>query len=112
MAHVGTYQIDGWSPLMFYVGVKSQVIDKTGYGHRLQNGGTIGQFIYMDEIRLYDKLEQDMDSLIQTTRIYSNDIRMPFSLDKCGRTVTKSGRIVKNEDVSLPNGNIADIGEG
>ena len=43
----------------------------------------------MDDIKLYAKNERDIDSLIHLTRIYSNDIRMTFGLDKCGRMVQK-----------------------
>lgn len=51
----------------------------------------------MHDIRLYEKSEQDMDSLIHTTRIYSNGTRMSFGIDKCGQTVTTRGRIVRIE---------------
>ena len=37
----------------------------------------------MDDIKLYAKTEQDIDSLIHLTRIYSKDIRMSFGLNKC-----------------------------
>ncbi|KAI3355865.1 hypothetical protein L3Q82_004417 [Scortum barcoo] len=41
-------------------------------------GTTISHLLYMDNIKLYAKSEQDIDSLIHTTRIYSNDIGMTF----------------------------------
>ncbi|XP_015229127.1 PREDICTED: complement C3-like [Cyprinodon variegatus] len=40
--------------------------------------------LYMDDIKLYARSEQDIDSLIHTSRIYSNDIGISFGLDKCG----------------------------
>ncbi|KAI3374267.1 hypothetical protein L3Q82_006114 [Scortum barcoo] len=65
--------------------------------------------LYMDDIKLYAKSERDIDSLIRTTRIYSNDIGMTFRLDKCGRMVTKRGGAVRTEGDRLSDGNIADI---
>ncbi|XP_051931065.1 uncharacterized protein LOC127607055 [Hippocampus zosterae] len=41
--------------------------------------------------------------------IYSSDIGMSFGLEKCSRMVTKRGRVVRTEGVSLPEGTIADI---
>ena len=39
----------------------------------------------MNDMKLYAKNKHDIDSLIHLTRIYSNDIRMSFRLDKCGQ---------------------------
>ncbi|XP_055359272.1 5,10-methenyltetrahydrofolate synthetase (5-formyltetrahydrofolate cyclo-ligase) isoform X2 [Betta splendens] len=63
----------------------------------------------MDDIKLYAKSKRDIDSLIDTTRIYSSDIGMSFGLEKCGRMVTKRGKVIHTEGVSLPEGTIADI---
>lgn len=49
----------------------------------------ISHLLYMDDIKLHAKSEQDIDSLIHTTRIYSNGIGMAFWLEKCSRMVTK-----------------------
>lgn len=37
----------------------------------------------MDDIRVYARTEQDIDSLIHTTRICSNDIGKSLVLEKC-----------------------------
>lgn len=115
LAHVsikcGIYQGDSLSPLLFCIGLNplSQIIDRTGYGYRLRNGATISHLLYMDDIKLYAKSERDIDSLIHTTRIYSTDIGMSFGLEKCSRMVTKRGKVVHTEGVSLPEGTIADV---
>ncbi|WP_175564860.1 hypothetical protein, partial [Escherichia coli] len=88
----------------------SQIITKTGFGYEiLRNGATISHLLYMDDIKLYARTERDIDSLIHTTRIYSNDIGMSFGLDKCGQMITKRGRVVRTEGVELPEGSIADV---
>uniref|UniRef100_A0A3B5PPD0 Reverse transcriptase domain-containing protein n=1 Tax=Xiphophorus maculatus TaxID=8083 RepID=A0A3B5PPD0_XIPMA len=107
----GIYQGDALSPLLFCIGLNplSQIINKTGYGYRLKNGANISHLLYMDDIKLYAKSERDIDSLIHTTRIYSTDIGMSFGLEKCGRLITKRGKVIRTEGVSLPEGTIADI---
>ena len=44
-----------------------------------------------------------IDSLIQTTHIFSTDIGMEFGIRKCGVLVLKRGKIVRCEGIELPN---------
>uniref|UniRef100_A0A096LTJ7 Reverse transcriptase domain-containing protein n=1 Tax=Poecilia formosa TaxID=48698 RepID=A0A096LTJ7_POEFO len=106
----GIYHGDALSPLLFCIGLNplSQIINKTD-SPELKNGATISHLLYMDDIKLYAKSERDIDSLIHTTRIYSTDIGMSFGLEKCGRMVTKRGKVIHTEGVSLPERTIADI---
>ena len=99
------------SPLLFCIGLNplSQIITNTGYGYRFRSGATISHLLYMDDIKLYARSEQEIDSLIHTTRIYSDDIGMSFGLDKCGRMVSKRGKMIRTEGIDLPEGNIGDI---
>ena len=76
-----------------------QIINKSGYGYKYQN----------DDIKLYTKNERDIDSLIHLTRIYSNDIRMSFGLNKFGRMVSQRGRMIRTEGFEQPEDNIVEI---
>lgn len=49
--------------------------------------------------------EQDIVSLIHTTKIYSNNIGM-FTLEKCG-WMAKKAKAVRAEGIALPEDNIA-----
>jgi len=53
--------------------------------------------------------ERDIDLLIHLTRIYSKDIGMSFGPDKCGRMISKRGKVIMAEGVELPEGTIADV---
>lgn len=66
-----------------------QIINKTGYGYQLQNGRIISNLLYMDAIKLCAMSEWHIDSVIHTTRIYSNDTVMSFGLEKISQMVTK-----------------------
>ena len=37
--------------------------------------------MYMDEIKLFTKIEKDLETLIHAVRIYSQDIRMEFDIE-------------------------------
>lgn len=44
---------------------------------------TVSHLLYMDDIKLSAKNEQDIKSLIHLTRIYSENIGMSIKLNKC-----------------------------
>ena len=49
------------------------------------------------------KTKKELETLIQTVRIYSQDIGMEFGIEKCTLLVTKSGKRHMTEGVELPN---------
>ena len=57
----------------------------------------------MEDLKLYSKSEKDLDSLIQTAKIFNEDIAMQFRVDKCAMMVMKTGKIVKPDVIQLPN---------
>ena len=63
----------------------------------------------MDDIKLYAKNEQDIDSLIHLTQVFSSDIGMTFGLAKCGRLIVNRGKVKSTSRISLPEGQIDDI---
>ena len=53
----------------------------------------------MNDLKLYSKSEEALDSLIQTIRIFSEDIGMQFGIDKCAMLVVKRGKTVKSDGI-------------
>ena len=47
-----------------------------------------------------------MDSLVQTVRLFSEDIGMEFGIEKCAMLVMEKGKIVKSVGIELPNGKV------
>ncbi|TWW67366.1 hypothetical protein D4764_02G0004070 [Takifugu flavidus] len=86
-----------------------QIITKSGDGYQFRSGTTISHLLYMDDIKLYAKNEHDIDSLIHLTRIYNKDIGMAFRLDKCGRMISRRGKVFATDGVELPERNITDV---
>ena len=69
----------------------------------------------MDDIKLYAKTEKELDSLVQTVRVFSEDIGMKFSIEKCSMLIIKRGKKVKSDGIKLPNDTVMKalrVGEG
>ena len=49
----------------------------------------VNHLLSMDDLKLYGKTQKDLESLIQTVKIYSSGIEMEFGLKKCASLVTK-----------------------
>ena len=60
----------------------------------------------MDDLKLYGRIEKGLDSLVQTVRVFSEDIGMEFGKEKCAMLVMEKGKIVKSFGIELPNGKV------
>ena len=49
----------------------------------------------MDDLKLYSRSEKGLDSLVQTNRVFSEDIAIEFGIEKCAILVMEKGKIVK-----------------
>ena len=58
----------------------------------------------MDDVKLFGKTEKQLESLMNTVRIFSDDIRMEFGIKKCGVLVMKKGKHVRSERIEIPSG--------
>ena len=56
----------------------------------------------MDDLKLFGKSEDQIDSLVQTVFIFSEDIGMEFGLKKCGEVILKKRKLVKFDEIDLP----------
>ena len=59
--------------------------------------------MYMDVIKLFAKNEKELETLIHTVRIYSQDIKMEFGIEKCAMLVMKSGKRYLTDGIESPN---------
>ena len=58
----------------------------------------------MDNLKLFSRSEKGLDSLVQTVRVFSEDIGMEFGTEKCALPVMEKGKIVKSLGIELPDG--------
>ena len=100
----GIFQGDSLSPLLFVMSLipLTMVLRKANAGYQFTGGEKINNLLYMDDLKLYAKNEQQLDSLVQTVRTFSEDIGMQFGIDKCALIILKRGKRTVCEGISLP----------
>ena len=57
----------------------------------------------MDDLKLFGKTDDQIDSLVQTVFTISEDIGMAFGLKKRGVVILKKEKLVKFDGIHLPN---------
>ena len=55
---------------------------------------------------MYSRREKGLDSLVQTVRVFSEDIGMEFGIEKCAILVMEKGKIVKSVGIELSDGKV------
>ena len=102
----GIFPGDALSPLQFIIAKMplNHILRKSTAGYKLSRSqGKINYLMYMDGIKLFAKNEKELETLKQTVRIYSQDIRMEFGRGKCAMIVRKSGKRHLTDGMELPN---------
>ena len=59
--------------------------------------------MYIDDIKLFAKNEEELETLKHAVRIYSPDIGMEFGIEKCVMLVMKRARQHQSDGIELPN---------
>ena len=102
----GIFQGDSLSPLLFVMAMipLTSILRKAKPGYVYKNKTKINHLLYMDDLKLYGKSKDDMETLMNTVRVFSDDIGMQFGIDKCAITVIKRGKLDnRNNDIVLGN---------
>ena len=50
----------------------------------------------MNDLKLYSRSEKGLHPLVQTVRVFSEDIRMEFAIRNCATLVMEKGKMVKS----------------
>ena len=100
----GIFQGDSLSPLLFVIAMipLTLILRKCEAGYYYRNNIKINHLLFMDDLKLYAKSSNQLDSLIQTVRIFSNDIGMKFGIEKCAVLILKRGKVTQSEGITLP----------
>lgn len=90
----GIFQGDFLSPLLFILIMPlTQVLRKMK---------AVNHLLFMDDLKLDGASQDQIDSLIQVVRIFLQDIRMLFRLDKCAVLEMRRERQVSSSGIDLP----------
>ena len=101
----GFFLGDSLSPLLFVLIMLplTLVLRKMRAGYRFaKEMKPINHLLFMDDLKLYGANKDQIDSLVQAVRIFSQDIRMSFGLDKCAVLEMRRGRQVGSSGIDLP----------
>ena len=101
----GIFQGDSFSLLHFVVVLipLSVFLNEAGLGYVTSRNQKLNDLLFMDDLNIYES-ERKLDSLIQTVRIFSDNVGMVFGLDKCRVLVLKRGKMVRTEGIELLDG--------
>ena len=105
----GIFQGDSLSPLLFVICMipLSLILRKTAAGYSFKgNQLKINHLLYMDDLKLYGKSNDQIDSLVRTVYLFTSDVGMEFGVKKCGTIVLKRGKMVKCNGIELANGEV------
>ena len=82
----------------------NHLLRKCTAGYKLSRSQEkINHLVYMDDIKLFAKNEKELETLMHTVKIYSQDIGMEFGIEKCAMLVMESGKRHMTGRMELPN---------
>ena len=103
----GIFQGDSLSPILFVITLipPSLLLRDMKAGYMFgELRGKINHLLLMDDLKLYSKTIQELDSLVQAVRIFSSDTGMQFGISKCAMLEMKRGKVVQSKGIELPSG--------
>ena len=96
------------SPLLYEIVMipMTTILRQTGLGYQTsKSAAKISHLLYMDDLKLYGKSSNELESLLNTVRIFSNDISMEFGLEKCATLTIHKEKATHTEGLTLSNNN-------
>ena len=108
----GIFQGDSLSSLLFVLGLipLTLILHKSESTYQFSSmKEKINHLLFMDDLKLYAKNKKGLDSLVQTVRIFNDDIGMEFGIYTCTTLVLKRGKLTKFDEISLPDGTVMKV---
>ena len=60
--------------------------------------------MFMGDLKLYGKSENEIKGLVSTVEVFSQDIGMEFGIKKCGVIIMNRGKVKSTDGIELPSG--------
>ena len=61
----------------------------------------LSHLLYMDDLKLIAKSEEELQKQIQTVKTFSDDINMEFGLEKCAKITFKRGKLTNLQNLVI-----------
>ena len=100
----GIFQGDSLPPLLFVIHMipLTQVLGKAKARYTLEGGEKINHLLFMGDLQLYGRSENEIKGLVCTVEVCSQDIGMEFGIKKCGMIIMDRGKATSIEGLELP----------
>ena len=105
----GIFQGDTLSPLLFVIAMipLTKMLRKCQQAYHLGDKATRdNHLLFMDDLKLYGKNDKELESLVNTVRVFSEDINMEFGIDKCAVINLQRGKVRNSRGITLPSGKV------
>ena len=105
----GIFQGDSLPPLLFVLSMVplSLILKKVNACYKWgKKEYKLNHLLFMDDLKLYAKSEEQANTLVRTVYVFSTDIGMKFGIKKCGILTMKRAKFVKSEGIKLPDGEV------
>ena len=94
----GIFQGNSLSPLLFVLSMVpfSLILRKVNTSYEWgKNKYKLNHLLLMDDLKLFSKNEEQMDTLVRNVYVFSADIRTEFGMKKCGILTMKREKATK-----------------
>ena len=102
-----TFQGNSLSPLVLALCMVPLrwLLRRTKAGYEWSNKEfKLNHLLFMDDLKLFAKSKNQINSLVHTVHIFSEDIGMQFGIKKCGVLIMERGKVIRADDIRLPDG--------
>jgi len=100
----GVFQEDSLSPVLFCICLipLTEQLNRLNTGYEENTTKTkISYLLYMDDLKLIAKSEEELKKQIQTVKIFSDDINMEFGLEKYAKITFKKGKLTHSQNLVI-----------
>ena len=112
----GIFQGDSFSPLLFVIALIpiSRVLKNVKMGYKVDKQSlTINHMLFMDDLKLFGKSMNEIDSLVKTVETCCSEIGMVFGIAKCAVLNLNPSKVVTFDGIELQSGDkIERVDEG
>jgi len=100
----GIFQEDSLSPLLFCICLipLTEQLNRLNTGYEEHTTKTkISHLLYIDDLKLIAKSEEELQKQIKTVKTFSDVIHMEFGLEKCAKIAFKRGKLVHSQNLVI-----------
>ena len=82
----------------------THILRKAKARYTLKGEKKIKYLLFMDDLKLYGKSEDEIKALVSTVEVFSQDIGMEFDIKKCEVIIINKGKVKSADGIELPSG--------